>query len=145
MNKKNQKIVNEYNFPKDKSLVFTTEDNNQNKNKKIILIVFGSVIAIIAAVILIIKLIPSQADCNKLSITMTRDGIISLDNYSTRGTSAGEVAVIINNKIADVFQVSKIKALTQTTLGSVQTPKDESFSWRILFLQKCEYTGFYPK
>lgn len=80
--------------------------------------------------------------CKTYVFNVSRDGIVSVQNGSTRDEPSQQALVFINDAQAAVLDVPALKKGSAATLGSVSVPQG-SFSWRVKGTKDCQSSGSY--
>ncbi|OGM27683.1 hypothetical protein A3D00_02060 [Candidatus Woesebacteria bacterium RIFCSPHIGHO2_02_FULL_38_9] len=87
---------------------------------------------------------PTQAwDCSKYSFNITKEGVVSLVNSSTRDEPSQKADVLINNIKITTLDVPALKAGASATLGTVSVPENGIFDWSVNGTLDCKNSGHY--
>lgn len=81
-------------------------------------------------------------DCKTYVFNVSSDGIVSIQNGSTRDEPSQQALVFINDTQVAVLDVPALKKGDAATLGSVSVPAG-SFSWRVKGTKDCQNSGSY--
>lgn len=87
------------------------------------------------------QLVSTRAwDCKTYVSNVSRDGIVSVQNGSTRDEPSQQALVFINDTQVAVLDVPALKKGGAATLGGVSVPQG-SFSWKVKGTKDCENSG----
>ncbi len=82
-------------------------------------------------------------NCTQYVFNVSQDGIVTVDNNSTRNEPAQNAQVYINETLAATLTVPALTSGANATLGSVDVPLDAGFTWRVEGSLDCEDSGAY--
>jgi len=82
-------------------------------------------------------------DCSRYTFTVSRDGVVDIQNGSTKNEPSQKADVYINNTKIKTFDVPSLNSGQAVTLGTVLVPTSAGFTWRVDGLSDCENSGTY--
>jgi hypothetical protein len=135
---------------KDVNAVITSEHVPERLGgKKVIATIFGILFLIggIAAGVFLAQrrqFLPSQAwNCSLYVFDVSQQGEVSVMNGQTRQEPGQKAEVSINGTLITILDVTALKAGDEATLGTVDVPSEQGFSWKVDGTVDCENSGNY--
>ena len=117
--------------------------------KKVIATIFG-IFFLLGAVATGAYLVRNQQlsisrawDCTRYVFEVSREGVVSVRNDSSRYEPSQKADVFINGSLITTFDVSALNPGDSATLGNVSVPSAQGFSWRVDGSKDCESDGRY--
>lgn len=83
-------------------------------------------------------------DCTRYVFKISREGIVSVINNSSRSEPSQKAKVFINGIQLGIFDVPSLPPGNSAELGSVEVPSQEGFSWKVEGTKDCSNSGNFP-
>jgi hypothetical protein len=133
------------------SVVTSTPPNSSEKDssKRVLLAVLGIVLLIVGVASGVFLVGNNQLrigkawDCRLYVFNVTRDGLVTVRNDSSRNEPPQQAEVFINGNKTDTFNVPKLDKGDTANLGNVDVDSREGFSWRVRGTLDCDNSGSY--
>lgn len=84
---------------------------------------------------------PAAWDCKNYTFSLSISGVVTVSNSSSRNEPPQQAQIYIDNQLIETFNVPALPTGQSATLGTVQVPKDKSFSWKIIGTKDCQNSG----
>jgi hypothetical protein len=85
----------------------------------------------------------SAWDCTKYDFSVSRTGVVTIQNGSQFNEPAQKAEVFINSTLVQTFDVPNLSSGKGSTLGTVSVPSSQGFAWRVHGTVDCEDSGSY--
>ena len=84
---------------------------------------------------------PAAWDCSNYTFAVNGNGGVTVANNSTRNEPPQQAQVYINDQLVATFDVPGLPTGQSATLGTVQVPQGEAFTWRVIGTLDCQSSG----
>jgi len=84
---------------------------------------------------------PAAWDCKNYTFSVSSTGVVSVNNSSFRNEPPQQAKVYIDNQLRNTFDVPALPKGQSATLGTVDVPNGQSFSWKVIGTLDCQNSG----
>lgn len=84
---------------------------------------------------------PAAWDCRNYTFSVNSTGVVSVNNSSIRNESPQKAKVYINNQLQATLDVPALPQGQSATLGTVNVPSGQSFTWKVIGTVDCQNSG----
>ncbi len=139
--------------PPSANVVASSDNNKPNVNKKIVGAIAGVLVLVLGMITSLVLVqrqqrVSTQAwECAKYTFNVSQSGEVTVSlasDYSKSSESSQSAVVTINGQVKATLNVPQISKGQTLSIGRVDVPAAQGFSWEVQGQSDCKNTGVYP-